>query len=74
MNSKTVVVTGAGRGIGKAIAVSFAKENYNVVVNSRNPQNASSVAEEIISLGTNAVGVGVMFPKKMIVRILLKLR
>ena len=58
MNSKTVVVTGAGRGIGKAIAVGFAKENYNVVVNSRNPQNASNVAEEIKTLGTNSVGVG----------------
>lgn len=30
---KTVLVTGASRGIGKAIAEKFAKENFNVVIN-----------------------------------------
>lgn len=33
MAQKTVLVTGASRGIGKAIAVKFAKKNYNVVIN-----------------------------------------
>lgn len=33
MSQKTVLVTGASRGIGKAIAVKFAKKNYNVVIN-----------------------------------------
>lgn len=32
MNTKTVLVTGASRGIGKAIALKFAKEGYNVVI------------------------------------------
>jgi len=58
MNSKTVVVTGAGRGIGKAIAITLAKENYDVIVNSRNPEHAHSVANEIKSHGKNAIGVG----------------
>lgn len=30
---KTVIVTGGSRGIGKAIAEKFAKENYNVILN-----------------------------------------
>ena len=30
---KTALVTGAGRGIGKAIAIALAKEGMNVVVN-----------------------------------------
>ncbi len=33
MNKKTVLVTGSSRGIGKAIAVKFAKKGYNVIIN-----------------------------------------
>ena len=33
MARKTVLVTGASRGIGKAIAVKFAKKGYNVIIN-----------------------------------------
>jgi len=33
MARKTILVTGASRGIGKAIAVKFAKKGYNVVIN-----------------------------------------
>ena len=32
MSRKTVLVTGASRGIGKAIAVKFAKKGYNVAI------------------------------------------
>lgn len=33
MNRKTVLVTGSSRGIGKAIAMKYAKKGYNVVIN-----------------------------------------
>ncbi|ROR31650.1 3-oxoacyl-[acyl-carrier protein] reductase [Mobilisporobacter senegalensis] len=33
MNRKTVLITGSSRGIGKAIAIKFAKKGYNVVIN-----------------------------------------
>ena len=33
MNKKTVLVTGASRGIGHAIALAFAKEGYHVFLN-----------------------------------------
>lgn len=33
MAKKTVLVTGASRGIGKAVAVKFAKKGYNVIIN-----------------------------------------
>lgn len=33
MNRKVVLVTGASRGIGKAVAVKFAKKGYNVAIN-----------------------------------------
>lgn len=33
MNKRTVLITGSSRGIGKAIAVKFAKKGFNVVIN-----------------------------------------
>lgn len=33
MNRRTVLVTGSSRGIGKAIAVKFAKKGYNIIIN-----------------------------------------
>ena len=34
--NKTVIITGASRGIGKAAAIKFASEGYNIVLNSKN--------------------------------------
>lgn len=49
---KTVLVTGASRGIGKAIAIKFAKSNYNVIINCvHNFDDLMQVAEEIQSYG-----------------------
>lgn len=44
---KVVVVTGAGRGIGLAVAKAFAAEGARVAVLSRNPQSCSRGAAEI---------------------------
>lgn len=48
MENKTVLITGASRGIGKAIALKFAKEKYNVIINcSKSFNELLKVAEEI---------------------------
>jgi len=48
MNKKTVLVTGASRGIGKAIAVKYAKKGYNVVINCvKNEELLEKVKKEI---------------------------
>ena len=52
--NQIAVVTGGGRGIGRAIAVKFASEGADVVVVSRTAVNAEKVAEEIRALGRRA--------------------
>ena len=52
--NQIAVVTGAGRGIGRAIALKFANEGADVVVVSRTQENSEKVANEIRALGRKA--------------------
>lgn len=53
---KTVLVTGASRGIGRAIAEKFAKNNYNVVINYfQSEDKAFEVQKKCIEYGSNAM-------------------
>jgi 3-oxoacyl-[acyl-carrier protein] reductase len=52
--NQIAVVTGAGRGIGRAIALKFANEGAEVVVVSRTQENSEKVAAEIRALGRKA--------------------
>ena len=57
-SNKVVLVTGASRGIGKAIALGFAKEGAKVIVNyAKSAAKANDVVKKIKSLGSNAVAI-----------------
>lgn len=56
---KVALVTGAGRGIGRSIALELAKKGYAVAVNDLSAEGpAESVAEEIRALGVPAAAFG----------------
>ena len=56
---KTVAITGAAMGIGRAAALAFAREGANVGVIDLDKQGAEAVADQIRTLGATAsVGLG----------------
>lgn len=55
--NQIAVVTGAGRGIGRAIALKFAAEGADIVCVSRTAENSEKVASEVRALGRKAWAV-----------------
>jgi len=52
---KAAIITGAGRGIGKAIALAFAREAANVVVAARTLSEVTETAQQVRDLGRRAL-------------------
>jgi 3-oxoacyl-[acyl-carrier protein] reductase len=57
MTNRTAFVTGASRGIGRAIALALGKAGARIVVASNEPENNEKVASEIREAGGEAVTV-----------------
>lgn len=54
LENKNCIVTGAGRGIGRSIALAFAREGANVLINDVDEAAATSTAAEVSDLGVKA--------------------
>ena len=57
LKGKTALVTGAGKGIGKAVALALAQEGTNVILLARTTSDLEKIAAEVETLGVKALVV-----------------
>lgn len=57
LKGKKALITGAGKGIGKALAIAFAKEGISVALLSRTKNDLEEVAEQVRAFGVEALVV-----------------
>jgi 3-oxoacyl-[acyl-carrier protein] reductase len=55
LKGKVAIITGSGRGIGKAIAVKLAEQGANIVISDVDEETGKKTAEEIKSFGVKAI-------------------
>lgn len=55
--NKTAIITGAARGIGKAIATTLAEDKINIVISDIDMDIALQTKEEILRMGVDAIAV-----------------
>jgi len=57
LKNKNALITGAGKGIGKAIAIALAKEGVNVILVSRTQTDVDQLAIETSNLGVKSLAL-----------------
>ena len=57
LKNKNALITGAGKGIGKAVAIALAKEGVNVILMARTQSDLDEVAKEVNALGVKSMTV-----------------
>jgi NAD(P)-dependent dehydrogenase (short-subunit alcohol dehydrogenase family) len=58
LEGKVAMITGASQGLGRALALAYAREGAMLAINSRNYESIRDVVEEIHGLGVEVLGIG----------------
>jgi 3-oxoacyl-[acyl-carrier protein] reductase len=72
-HGKTIVITGAGSGIGRATALIFAREGANVVCADINEKGVEETAEKINAIGAQALALTIDVTKRAAVEDMIQL-
>src|SRR5918997_3296610 len=57
LEDKVALITGASQGLGRALALAFAREGARVVVNARSEESLRPIAEEVEGAGAEVLAV-----------------
>ena len=57
LEGKVAMITGASQGLGRALALAYAKEGASIVINARSEESVRPVAEEAEGLGAEVLGL-----------------
>ena len=57
LSNRVAIITGSGRGIGRAVALAMAQEGASIVTNDCDPEISEAVAKENTDSGSQASGI-----------------
>ena len=57
LKNKTALITGANKGIGRSVALAFAREGADVILVARNPIMLEGVVAEVSATGQKALAI-----------------
>ena len=57
LEGKVVMITGASQGLGRALALAFAREDARLAINARSEESIGPVAEEVEDTGAEVLSL-----------------